>query len=117
MARGTWNDFTDKYGFKDGASIEARDWRARDSLVERLNEQPEMAAEGVRAVPYDRPGVHNPCLIILVKDTPGASDEALLKAHWAASDPSPLLPAFKTGLDDFIADAYDEADEAPELKQ
>jgi len=36
MATGTWEDFTDKYGFSDGASVEQRDIEARARLVEML---------------------------------------------------------------------------------
>lgn len=62
MAIAQWKDFQNKYGFRDGATVEKRDFRARDRLCQILNALPEM--KGVLAVGYDRPGVHNPCLII-----------------------------------------------------
>jgi len=55
-------------GFNDGESLEDRDFRARDILVRLINKQPEMKAEHVRALAFDRPGVHNACLILFAKD-------------------------------------------------
>ena len=67
MATGTWEDFTDKYGFSDGASVEQRDFEARAKLVEMLNDHEVMKSAGLRALEYDRPGLHNPCLVVVVK--------------------------------------------------
>lgn len=36
MAAGTWEDFTDKYGFNDGAQVEERDFDARKNDVENF---------------------------------------------------------------------------------
>jgi len=63
MARGTIDDFLSKYGFSDGSACEARDWDARDVLVRKLNKH----LTTVRALPFDRPGFHNGCMILLVK--------------------------------------------------
>lgn len=66
MAIGTWDDFTSKFGFGDGATAEQRDFWARDALVDMLNKRwPAMRAEG-----YDRPGVHNPVLILVEGEEP-----------------------------------------------
>lgn len=114
MARGTWEDFTDKYGFDDGAQVEDRDFGARAQLVKLLNEQPELKDAGVRAVEYDRPGFHNPCLIVLVKAVEGKTDEELLKI-WMESDGSePPLPELSTDVSELIATAYETADEEAE---
>src|SRR5271165_5628815 len=67
MATGTWDDFTDKYGFRDGASVGPRDFEARSTLVEVLNDHAAMKAAGLQALEYDRPGLHNPCLVVVVK--------------------------------------------------
>ena len=114
MARGNWEDFTDKFGFNDGDSAEGRDFRARDILVRLLNEQPESKATRTRAVAFDRPGCHNACLILLAKDVPGLLDEDFLGAVLSDRTPEVDLPDFETYLGDLIRDAYDEADESPE---
>ncbi len=67
MATGTWEDFTDKYGFSDGEGVEHRDFEARTRLVEMLNDHEAMNAAGLHALEYDRPGLHNPCLVVVVK--------------------------------------------------
>lgn len=79
MAIGTWEDFTSKYGFDDGETIEERDFRARKRLVGMLNKLPEM--KGFRALEFDRVGVHNPCLIVLLPNPEGRSDRRL-QADW-----------------------------------
>ena len=84
MATGTWEDFTDKYGFSDGEGVEQRDFEARARLVEMLNEHEAMKAAGLRALEYDRPGLHNPCLVVVVKGQAEATRE-LLKL-WLARD-------------------------------
>jgi hypothetical protein len=67
MARGNLDDFTNKFGFNDGESVENRDFTARDQLVKLLNAH---LTDYVLA-PYDRPGCHNACLIICYKKIPG----------------------------------------------
>jgi hypothetical protein len=66
MVTGTWEDFTNKYGFCDGASVKSRDFGARSTLVEVLNDHGAMKAAGLQALECDRPGLHNPCLIVVV---------------------------------------------------
>ena len=52
---------TSKYGFNDGETTEERDYQARDNLCTLLNAREEMKAAGVRAIPFDRPGVQYGC--------------------------------------------------------
>lgn len=66
MAHGTWDDFTDKYGFSEGEMVEERDYLVRTELVRMLNELPAMKAQGFRAVEFDRNGCHNDCIIEIV---------------------------------------------------
>ncbi len=98
MARGSWDDFTSKYGFNDGASTEERDWRVRDILVRMLNERQEMTDAGVRAEAYDRPGLHNGCLIVLVKTSADADGEAA------------TLPDLDVEINALVNEAYDSED-------
>ena len=81
MAIGSWDDFTSKYGFSDGETVENRDFRARKHLVRMLNKLPAM--KGLRAIEYDRPGVHNPCLVIVLPNPEGKKDEQLY-GEWEA---------------------------------
>jgi hypothetical protein len=81
VAIGTWEDFTEKYGFGDGETVEGRDFRARKRLVAMLNKLPAM--KGLRAVEYDRPGLHNPCLIVVLPNPEGRTDQQL-NADWEA---------------------------------
>lgn len=109
MARGKWNDFTSKYGFHEGADLEDVDWRARDILVGLLNERTEMKAAGVRAIPYDRPGLHNGCLIVLLQDVAGQTD-AELWADWLRDIHAPAAqPDFDVDIDSLVNEAYDAA--------
>lgn len=84
MAKGSWSDFTDKYGFNDGEALEDRDFAARDYLIELLNDLSVFKTRGVRAVGYDRPGFHNACLVILLPNPARRSDAELLK-DWLAN--------------------------------
>ena len=92
MARGMWEDFTSKYGFMDGMTVEGRDFRARDWLVEEINK---LVGKAVVKI-YDRPGFHNPCMILGAPEIP---DEIL--QHLRA----------------LIEEAYGQAEEAPEVGQ
>ena len=77
MATGTWEDFTDKDGFSDGEGVDQRDFEARARLVEKLNDHEAMKAAGLHALEYDRPGLHNPCLVVVVKGQAKAVKELL----------------------------------------
>lgn len=108
MARGTWDDFTDKWGFSDGNSVEQRDFDARATIISKLNGLPEFKASNVRAVAYDRPGVHNPCLIILLPNPDGKPDNQLL-ADWIANKiESVQLPEGDYDIEELIYDSYEE---------
>src|SRR5712692_858626 len=108
MATGSWKDFTDKYGFSDGASVEQRDFEARARLVEMLNGHEVMKSAGLRALEYDRPGLHNPCLVVVVEGQPKPTEE-LLKL-WLAGEirEVPLLPdELELAISELVAEAYE----------
>lgn len=111
MARGTIDDFSDKYGFGDGAMLEGRDWRARDKLCELLNDRAKIKEAGIRVVPFDRPGVHNACQILLLPDQSGLTD-AELEAKWRADqlDEVSLPDSLEMEVGEMIAEAYDWVD-------
>ena len=115
MARGTWDDFSDKWGFSDGAGVEQRDFDARSIVASRLNGLPEFNVARIRAVPYDRPGVHNPCLIILLPNPNHKSDDQLL-ADWATNKTDAVqLPEGNYDVDEIIYEAYDQLEVESEL--
>ncbi len=108
MARGTWDDFTDKWGFSDGNGVEQRDFEARAIIISKLNGLPEFKGSNVRAVAYDRPGVHNPCLIILLPNPDGKPDDQLL-ADWIANKiESVQLPEGDYDLEELVYESYEE---------
>src|SRR6266699_1877156 len=107
MATGTWDDFTDKYGFHDGASVEPRDFEARSRLVEVLNDHAAMKAAGLQALEYDRPGLHNPCLLVVVKGQGKSAAELL--TSWLAGEieQAPLPDELELGISELVAEAYE----------
>lgn len=107
MARGTWEDFTDKYGFGEGNQLEDRDFDARNILVRLLNEQPEVKAAGIRALAYNRPGVHNVCMVLLAHNIEGMSDEDLtVHCFESTALPEPILPE-TVDVGELISQAYE----------
>jgi hypothetical protein len=107
MATATWEDFTGKYGFSDGAAVDARDFEARSVLVGLLNKHPAMKSARLRALEYDRPGLHNPCLVIVVTEQGEADSELLrlrLENQLVDAD---LPPELELVLPALIAEAYE----------
>jgi hypothetical protein len=107
MAMGTWEDFTSKYGFCDGATPERRDFRARSRLLEMLNNRHEMKSAGVHALAYDRPGLHNPCLVVVVKGNANTVKE--LMKLWQAGKirEAPLPNEVDREIADLVTKAYE----------
>lgn len=64
-----WDDMRDKFGFNDGEAIPAGAELYRDVYLRAVNLLLEQEKSQVRAVRYDRPGVHNGCMILLVTAT------------------------------------------------
>jgi len=112
MARGLWEDFRSKWGCNDGAMTDARDYEARDKLCEMLNAREEMKAAGVRAIPFDRPGVHNGCMIIVLPDKPGFTNEEL-EEEWRNDkiEEAGLPDDLEMDVDELICEAYAAVDE------
>ena len=107
MATGTWEDFTSKYGFSDGASVKPRDFEARAKLVEMLNDHEAMKAAGLRALEYDRPGLHNPCLLVVVERR-AKSDAELLKSWLVGEIEEARLPdELELAISELVAEAYE----------
>ena len=64
-----WDDMTEKYGFNDGASAPADARFARDVYCKVVNALAERKGSNWRVVPFNRPGMHNSCMIIQVSAT------------------------------------------------
>ena len=107
MATGTWDDFTDKYGFRDGASVEPRDFDARSTLVEVLNDHAAMKAAGLQALEYDRPGLHNPCLVVVVKGQGRSAAELLTSWLSGEIEEAPLPDELGFEISELVAEAYE----------
>jgi hypothetical protein len=90
-----WNYFleqcTDKYGFSDGDQIPVGAYKVRDWLASYLNQHlPDDCP--VKAIAFDRPGMHNSCMILFVKKDatvdengvpcPGADWERIPEEAW-----------------------------------
>jgi hypothetical protein len=107
MAIGTWDDFTDKFGFQDGAGVEDTDFRARAVLVKKLNDHPVMQKAKITAVEYDRPGMHNPCMILLFKNPNRLTAKQLLKKFLVEADfIETELPEDDVDVNEMISEAY-----------
>ena len=107
MATGTCDDFTDKYGFRDGASVEPRDFEARSTLVEMLNDHAAMKAARLQAFEYDRPGLHNPCLLVVVKGQGKSAAELLTSWRAGEIEEAPLPDELEPEISELVAEAYD----------
>lgn len=60
-----WDDMQHKYGFSDGEAVPDGAEVYRAVYIRAVNALAEQLGGTVRAVAYDRPGVHNWCLILL----------------------------------------------------
>ena len=107
-----WEDFTDKAGFSDGGSVGEIDFRARRRLVQLINEHPASKAAKITAVEFDRPGMHNVCLICILPNPKGLKPKTLLSRWDAGELQEAELPDEineESGvIHDLIAQAYDE---------
>lgn len=61
-----WDDMQTKWGFSDGAATPCGIEAYREVYVQAVNYLAAQAGSAVRAEAYDRPGMHNSCLIVLV---------------------------------------------------
>jgi len=110
MARGTWADFASKFGFRDGETVEERDEKARSLVIVKLNSLPEFNQNRIRAVAYNRPGVHNWCLIILLPNPGNKTDDQLLNEWTANKIESTQLPDGNYDVEQIVEEAYHELD-------
>jgi hypothetical protein len=96
-----WEEMNDKYGFGDGGAYPAGIELYRDVYLKVVNKLAENRNSELRIVPFDRGGVHNYCLwmvvpkewfetVFLPKQKPGAQWEGVdFKDIPDANDPEP----------------------------
>ena len=74
-----WDDMRTKYGFNDGGAVPDGAEVYRAVYIRAVNKLAEQLNSSVRAVAYDRAGVHNWCLILFydVKDLAGRTPDEL----------------------------------------
>jgi len=80
--------------------------RLRSTLVEVLNDHAAMKAAGLQALEYDRPGLHNPCLVVLVEGRGKSAAELL--TSWLAGEieEAPLPDELEHVIAELVAEAY-----------
>jgi len=71
-----WDDMRSKSGFSDGEIIPECIDVYRTLYLTVVNRLAEQRGSDVRAVPYDRPGMHNWCLIVF-RDARNPDDESV----------------------------------------
>lgn len=103
-----WDDMQDKYSFGDGAAIPAEAELCRSVYVQAVNALAEHKGSMVRAVCYNRPGCHNPILILMVTLK---QFEKLTPAQVIGEDDLPDLPDEKEPTDDAWEAAVEECQE------
>ena len=59
-----FEEMQDKYGFQDGGAVPPDAWKCRHVYVAAINKLAEKYGSAVRAVAYDRGGMHNSCMIL-----------------------------------------------------
>ena len=62
-----WDEMGDKFGFSDGEALPPDVWKHREVYVKIINALAESRGSGIRVVCFDRGGVHNPCMVLLVE--------------------------------------------------
>ena len=61
-----FDDMTNKYGFGDGGAIPPDAWACRAVYLAVLNALAAHIGSAVRAIPFNRPGMHNGCMMLFV---------------------------------------------------
>lgn len=106
-----WEDFNSKYGFSDGDATPPDAVAQREVYVTILNALAEKLNSAVRVAKYDRPGMHNYCLILTIPKEDltenGEASERFFKS--GAVEPAfdePMQEAYELaqyrGLDDMV---------------
>lgn len=102
------SDMQNKYGFGDGGTTPPDAWALRTLYVAAINAFAEKLASGVRAVCFDRPGMHNGCMILFVKARPGITpDHQATKEDFASvCEPDEAFYQAISQAEEFDPDGY-----------
>lgn len=92
-----FDDMRTKYGFDDGNVIPPDAEARRTVYVRALNVLAEKYDSSVRAIAYDRFGVHNWCLILFA-----SLDADLTRFDWHEEDPDNAMQKAIDALDDTL---------------
>lgn len=100
-----YDEMHDKYGFGDGGNTPPQAWLARDIYVTAINHFAAKRGSRVRLIRYDRPGMHNGCMVLLVAESDlhlfVRPDGELLICDWPAGfEPADPDEAFGLAVDD-----------------
>jgi len=117
-----WDDMRTKYGFNDGGAVPDGVEVYRAVYIQAVNQLAEQLNSSVRAVAYDRAGVHNWCLILfydvndLAGRTPDELAEPLDVSGGEVLDPDAAMDeaigqAYLLDLDSFVQVSVDLSDD------
>lgn len=94
-----WDEMTSKYGFNDGESIPEGIEIYRDIYIRTVNKLASGYGSKVRAYGYDRPGVHNWCMVLFREASSVTEDEELADGPMEAAIDDVKNNCY---LDDFV---------------
>lgn len=63
-----WSDMVDKYGFQDGENIPTGIEKYRSVYIQAINKLAKKHNSAIRLIAYDRPGMHNWCMVLFVPE-------------------------------------------------
>jgi hypothetical protein len=72
-----------------------------------LNDHAVMKSAGLRALAYDRPGLHNPCMVVVVEGQAKPSEELLKLWLVGETNEVPLPADLELALSELMAEAYE----------
>ena len=101
-----WNEMNEKYGFDDGAAIPPDAFACRGVYLRAVNTLATKHGSACRVVAYDRPGVHNCCIVVTV--TREYHDSLPAKARYSGQT-YPPESAVPKQTDDALRQAIAEA--------
>ncbi len=89
-------------GFDDGEAVPADAYACRQAYIRGINAFAEDMGSNFRADAYDRPGLHNPCMIV-VRPVDGTVEQAILTEQPRdAAFTRALEIALRLDLDSFV---------------
>lgn len=88
-----WDEMRNKYGFSDGDAIPDGVLAYRQMYIQVVNTLAQQLESKVRAVPYDRIGMHNRCLIVFIgaEEVASIPNESHFGAKWAENAQTRLM--------------------------